>query len=1110
MKKTMLCLTAVTWLWIAKGQERVALRMDADIPPKTQKVLSFDLDDRSTENKVNELLNPGKNHLFKKVKSKQDATHQLVTEVYEHYYQGIRVEGSEMRIVKQNGKTKYVLQNYAEINTNINVKPAITLNRALNEVFAQYAAKQYAWEDPEREKALKERKKDPSATYYPKPELVVLPETGLLAYKMEVFATAPWKREMVYIDAQKGNIIKKNNLLTNTHQVAALPNAPLVSENNLEMASLNPAMAWVNVYGKETVVGAAYDDQSLHYYLYDQSSKIHTKRAAGMDFYNYIPTPPFTEFATPFHYMGLGDYRTFEGELKQASKVHYGMGKMFDYFFSNFGRYAYDGNSSTLNALVFEYSPRGAFYDREQTLIFPFNTGSPDPEVQVAPDLQTVYHEYAHAFTVSESGLGGAEEAGSVNEALSDMWSYTVASDYLKKNPYTGDYPIAKNIYEHLFGNPWITTSGNDGFLAAYEAQEGHSLIRNAKEPKKHKYPAFYKGQFWDSFKDDPHVNSTVGSHWYFLLSEGGTVVPENALGTTINITGIGIENAAKIIYLATTNFLGSTTDFRNFALQTVLAAKIIFGENALEVKSATAAWEAVGIGQLSFSSGLACSPPSSYKSTYFIQKLDLANIQTEKPQGFTGGYRDYGFLELKVGAGQSYPIILAAAGTEQLPNKLYWTIWIDLDGNKNFEAGEKIFSSMGNTVNQNITIPEPLKLGPTHMRVVLSAEPDATPCYVPMADKTPKYIEDYGIIISDYCPIVKWTNPEYKKGNEAFTGIMYDKISVVECGNNSILNASPAPGQILVDEPQKKLTPGKSYSLAFTFKSSQSNFIPVGLPVLVNNFAENCTTYAPYGYSLGDLNEKAKDLQEGGGSGFLSPGSCPDIIKEFGNEPDYIICPKYLYSFVWVDFNRNGVFELNENFATKFDKNESSFRTQFLVPDWATTLEGKTTIRIYTYMGNPSLRGGDACGNPEKLESKTFDGSFFDGPVVISQTGIDIQIGLAKSESVFKIIPPSEKEAASIDPNLNVAPKSAADVSESGNLVLYPNPASTQISLSLKEGISTDRFILEMYNAEGLLVLTQAWSGGMVDISRYTAGMYIINLKRDGEFYSQKLLIEK
>lgn len=1109
MKKTLMCLTAVTWLWIAKGQERGVLQREAPKALKNQTVLSFDPDERSTESKVNELLNPGKNHLFKKVKTKQDATHQLVTEVYEHFYRGVRVDGSEMRIVKQNGKTKYVLQDYAEINTNINVKPAITPNQALNEIFAQYAAKQYAWEDPEREKALKERKKDPSATYYPKPELVIFADSGLLAYKMEVFATAPLKREVVYIDAQKGNIIKKNNLLSKEHETAILPNVPADSDNNLENANLEPALAWVNVYDEQEIVGAVYEPASTFFYLFDKSNKTHTKSAAGMDFWTYTPTPPFIEYGTPFQYMGFGDYRMFDqGATKFATRVHFGMKTIFDYFFSNFGRYAYDGNSSPLNALVFEYTPKGAFYDREQTLIFPFNDGSPNPDIQVAPNLQTVYHEYAHAFTVSESGLEGSEEAGSLNEALSDMWAYTVAADYLKKNPFDGVSPISKDIYEAKFGNNWITTSGNDGFQNQYVIDWGYSVIRNSKEPKKYNYPAFYKGLFWDSFKDDPHVNSTVGSHWYFLLSEGGNVVPENAPGTTIEINGIGIENAAKIIYLSTTNFLSSATDFRTFALQTVLAAKIIFGENAVEVKSVIAAWEAVGISQLSFSSGLACIPPPAYKTSYFIQKLDIANIQNEKPQGFTGGYRDYGFLQIKVAAGQTYPIHLTAAGTEQLPDKLYWGIWIDLDEDKNFEAGEKILSSMGNTINQNITIPQPLKLGLTHMRLVLSSEPDASPCYVPMADKTPKYIEDYSILISEYCPIVKWTNSEYKKGNEAFTGINYDKISIVECGNNSIINASPALGQILIDENQKKLTPGKSYSLAFTFKPSQTSFIPVGVPVLVNNFAEDCATYAPYGYTLGGWNAPGDKPGEGGGSGALTSDSCPDIIDDYGNIADYTICPKYLYSFVWVDFNRNGVFELNEKFATKPNNTENSFVTRFLVPDWATTLAGKTTIRIYTYMGNPHLRGGDACGVAKSLHSIDHDSK--DINPVISQTGIDIEIGLDVSQSAFKIVPPSEKEAGSIDPNLNVAPKSAAEISESGNLIIYPNPASGQISLSLKEGISTDRFILEMYNAEGLLVIKQAWSGGSLDVSRYAAGMYIINLKRDGELYSQKLLIEK
>ncbi|MFM6975644.1 MAG: M4 family metallopeptidase, partial [Sphingobacteriaceae bacterium] len=581
MKKTMMCLTAVAWLWVARGQEKGIAQREPQKPVKTQRVISFKPDDRSPEKTLADLLNPSKEEKFIKVKSKGDPDHQIVTDIYDQYFKGVRVDGGQIRIVKQKGKLKYALQDYEEITT-INITPKLSKEAAINSAMKKIGARKYAWQEPQREKSLKERKKDPNSSYYPKPELVILSETGQLAYKMEIFATNPWTREEVFVDAQTGAIAKKYDLLSDDNHVERLAKAPELKAGSVEQAlSLNPTPIWLKIYGYDKLSSGVTDNSNQNAYLNDLLYKNHTQSIAGVT--GKDPEGPFSEFNTAnIDAQGFGDFRNINDiNFEVAQKVHLGLESAATYFASNYSRMGYDGASGPIHAYVYSYKIGGAFYDREESLFFPYDDGEYQPEIKIHPQLQTVYHEYAHAFTVSESGLiGGSTESGVLNEALSDIWSYTVADYYLKKHPSDFGDPWT---YNSLFGNTWTTTSGNQEFQDWYKSQKGYSVNRISKDPNSDNHPDFYNGQYWDPLNQDPHFNSTVISYWYYLLSVGGNVNPENDPGTTISIAGIGIEKAAKIIYLVTTNLLNANTKYEGFALRTTLAAKLIFGEDSPE-----------------------------------------------------------------------------------------------------------------------------------------------------------------------------------------------------------------------------------------------------------------------------------------------------------------------------------------------------------------------------------------------------------------------------------------------------------------------------------------------------------------------------------------------
>ncbi len=117
--------------------------------------------------------------------------------------------------------------------------------------------------------------------------------------------------------------------------------------------------------------------------------------------------------------------------------------------------------------------------------------------------------------------------------------------------------------------------------------------------------PDTYQGTNWvtvagctPSFTNDwcgVHTNSGVMNFWFFLLSDGGIGTNDN--GDAFNVTGIGIEDAADIVYRAESVYMTANTTFADARTNTIQSAEDIFGACSQAVESVTNAWFAVGVG---------------------------------------------------------------------------------------------------------------------------------------------------------------------------------------------------------------------------------------------------------------------------------------------------------------------------------------------------------------------------------------------------------------------------------------------------------------------------------------------------------------------------------
>jgi hypothetical protein len=110
--------------------------------------------------------------------------------------------------------------------------------------------------------------------------------------------------------------------------------------------------------------------------------------------------------------------------------------------------------------------------------------------------------------------------------------------------------------------------------------------------------PDTYGGRYWvsqegcipNSTNDycGIHTNCNVIGHWFYLLSEGGK-----------GVSGIGIENAAKIVYrMERAEYLKSNAKFVDARFAALKAAKDLFGVNSVQVIQTAKAWYAVGVGE--------------------------------------------------------------------------------------------------------------------------------------------------------------------------------------------------------------------------------------------------------------------------------------------------------------------------------------------------------------------------------------------------------------------------------------------------------------------------------------------------------------------------------
>ncbi|WP_436502157.1 proprotein convertase P-domain-containing protein [Actinokineospora sp. HUAS TT18] len=198
---------------------------------------------------------------------------------------------------------------------------------------------------------------------------------------------------------------------------------------------------------------------------------------------------------------------------------------------------------------------------------------SQDNQRQVTP-IDVVAHEFGHAiFQTTPGGAGSGNENGGLNESTGDIFgAVTEAFANNANDPF--DYLVGEEV--NLVGS---------------------GPIRNMYDPSQLQDPNCYSSSIPNT---EVHAAAGPQNHWFYLLAEGsnpGGGKPNSPIcsGGPASVTGIGVQNAAKIFYnglLAKT----STWNHAKARVATLNAAKNLWPGDCTNFNVTKDAWNAISV----------------------------------------------------------------------------------------------------------------------------------------------------------------------------------------------------------------------------------------------------------------------------------------------------------------------------------------------------------------------------------------------------------------------------------------------------------------------------------------------------------------------------------
>lgn len=478
---------------------------------------------------------------------------------FQQFHSGIKVENAEIIV---NSKTGNILSINGEagIIDKVSLKPRINSENALKIAKQSLNVKTFAWESPQMESLIKNAKKDEKATYKPNPELVLFGENDssryCLAYKINIATYDPYGSYVFYIHAQTGEIIK-------------------FFDKEISGSAITRYSGTVNL-------ATRYDPATGTYVLQNFCSPegrfIETKDCNNSLPANSVPFSDQNDVWDEWHNSAMDD---------AALDAQYGATKTYDYFKNIYHRNSYDNSYGSVFVYVHYYDQNlglsNAKWDLDINAICCADGDSVN-NYQPHTSEEIIAHEFGHGMLRSFSSINYSGETGALDEGLADIWGACV-EEYA--NLPGNDMWI---FGEDVITTPYLRRNFAAPYLSLYQYIDAYGL-------ELEHYPDTYHGVGWYTGGINTyyvHFNSTVISHWFYILSIGESGVNDNQ--SEYIVSPIGTAKASNIVYETLSQFTYNI-DFSTFRQLTINAAIALYGSSSDEVIQLKNAWYAVGLG---------------------------------------------------------------------------------------------------------------------------------------------------------------------------------------------------------------------------------------------------------------------------------------------------------------------------------------------------------------------------------------------------------------------------------------------------------------------------------------------------------------------------------
>jgi Zn-dependent metalloprotease len=634
---------------------------------------------------------------------------------FDQYYKGVKVEHATYTVHARRGAVESLSGDYEKI-AKLDVTPTLSADAALGRALAAVGAKRYMWQDAAEEAGLKASENNPAATYLPQGELVIVRDgrrdaaTGplVLAWKFNVYAQAPVSRAYIYVDARTGEVVLRDAIIKHAGATATFATA----------------YSGTRSLATETTTGG--------YRLREYT------RGLGIETYNCKKGNSYTaatDFVDADNNWTAAEYNNANYD-NVAGDAHFGAQATYDYWKAVHARNSYDNAGAKIKSYVhYDDTPStAAGYENAYWNGSVMTYGDGASTFKPLTALDVCGHEIGHAVCEKTANLTYSGESGAMNEGFSDCWGASVEK-------YTVD----------LLG-----LTGKSTWDIGEEIMKAGGALRSMSNPNLYGQPAYYKGKSWYTGTADNggvHTNSGVLNYWYYLVAVGKSGT--NEVGNTFSVTGLGLTDAAKILYRTESVYLSASSNYAAARTYSIQAANDLFGATSTQAQAVTNAWYAVGIGAAYTEGGTTTPPPTttaycaskgSSQAYEYIDYVKLGSIA--RTSGADGGYYDGTALSTTVAAGSSQTINFSV-GFKGSAYTEYWKIFIDYNQDGDFsDSGETIVSgssSSSGTLTSTFTVLSTAKTGTTRLRVVLSDASATTSCGTYSYGET----EDYSLNIT-------------------------------------------------------------------------------------------------------------------------------------------------------------------------------------------------------------------------------------------------------------------------------------------------------------------------------------------------------------------------